>query len=102
VTTSYYADRINLLYVLQQHPDWTQPKLAQALGRSLAWVKKWLRRIRQARARGEPLAEVLQGYSCSRKHPPKATDPLVQERILAMRDQQAFGLHRTPGPEAIL
>jgi hypothetical protein len=47
MTTSYYADRINLLYVLQQHPDWTQPKLAQALGRSLAWVKKWLRRIRQ-------------------------------------------------------
>jgi len=66
MTTSSYADRINLLYVLQQHPDWTQPKLAQALGRSLGWRKKWRRRIRLARARGEPRAEVLQGYSCAR------------------------------------
>jgi len=102
MTTSYYADRINLLYELQQHPDWTQPELAQALKRSLSWVKKWVRRIRQARARGEPLAEVLQGSSCARKHPPKATDPLVQERILAMRDEPPEGLHRTPGPEALL
>jgi len=66
VTTSYDADRINLLSVVQQHPDWTQPQLAHALGRSLAWVKKWRRRIRLARARGEPRAEVLQGYSCAR------------------------------------
>ena len=102
MTTSYYAERINLLYVLQQHPDWTQPKLAQALGRSLGWVKKWLRRMRQARARGEPLAEVLRGSSCARKHPPQPTDPLVEERILAIRDEPPEGLHRTPGPEAIL
>jgi hypothetical protein len=40
MTTSYYADRISLLYVLQQHPDWTQPKLAQALGRSASLGKK--------------------------------------------------------------
>jgi len=102
MTTSYYADRINLLYLLQQHPDWTQPKLAQALGRSLAWVKKWRRRIGLARARGEPLAEVLAGYSCARKHSPRATDPLVQERILAIRDEPPEGLRRTPGPAAIL
>ena len=40
MTSSYYADRINLLYVLQQHPDWTQPELAQALGRSASLGEK--------------------------------------------------------------
>lgn len=83
-------------------PTGRSPGLPQALGRSLAWVKKWRRRIRQAQACGEPLAEVLQGGSCAHKHPSKAIDPLVVERILAIRDEPPEGLHRTPGPEAIL
>jgi transposase InsO family protein len=102
MTTSYYADRMNLSCLQRLHPDWTQPQLAQALGRSLGWVKKWLRRFREGRAKREPLAQVVQGHSRARKHPPQATHPLVQERILAMRDEPPEGLRRTPGPEAIL
>jgi len=102
MTTSYYADRVNLSCLQRLHPDWTQPQLAQALGRSLGWVKKWLRRFREGRAKREPLAQVMQGHSRARKHPPQATHPLVQERILAMRDEPPEGLRRTPGPEAIL
>lgn len=102
MTTSYYADRMNLSCLQRLHPDWTQPQLAQALGRSLGWVKKWLRRFREGRAKREPLAQVVQGHSRARKHPPQATHPLVQERILAIRDEPPEGLRRTPGPEAIL
>ena len=32
MTTSYYADRINLLYMLQQHPDWTQSRASPGPG----------------------------------------------------------------------
>lgn len=102
MTTSYYADRVNLSCLQRLHPDWTQPQLAQALGRSVSWVKKWLRRLRQARAQGQPLWQVLPGQSRARKHPPPATPALVEERILAIRDEPPEGLRRTPGPEAIL
>ncbi len=102
MTTSYYADRVNLSCLQRLHPDWTQPQLAQALGRSVSWVKKWLRRLRQARAQGQPLWQVLPGQSPARKHPPPTTHPLVEERILAIRDQPPEGLRRVPGPEAIL
>ena len=40
MTTSYYADRANVYRLFHLHPDWTQPQLAQATGRSLGWVKK--------------------------------------------------------------
>ncbi len=103
MTTSYYADRVNLLQVQQLHPDWTQPQVAAALGRSLGWVKKWQRRIRFARARGEPLSGVVQGHSRARKHPPLATPPLVEERILAIRDaplRSAGAARRAPKPSS--
>ena len=38
MTTSYYADRVNVYRLHQLHPDWTQPQLAQATGRSLGYA----------------------------------------------------------------
>lgn len=102
MTTSYYADRVNLYRLRQLHPDWTQRQFADTLGRSRDWVKKCFRRWREARASGEPLGQVLQGQSRARKHPPLATHPLVEQRILAIRDAPPEGLCRVPGPEAIL
>ncbi|HEY4387617.1 MAG TPA: hypothetical protein VGN34_24440 [Ktedonobacteraceae bacterium] len=40
MSTSYYADRINLYFLQQQHPNWTQEEYAQALHRSNNWVGK--------------------------------------------------------------
>lgn len=98
---SYYADRANLYRLHQQHPHWTQQHLAQALERSLKWVKKWLKRLREEMAAGVPLEQVLQGHLRARKTPPPRTHPVVVEQILAMRDQPPEGLRRVPGPEAI-
>jgi len=102
VTTSYYADRANLYCLEQLHPDWSHQQLADALERSRDWAKKWRKRLREEVAAGKPLQEVLQGHSRARRHPPEATDALVEERILAIRDEPPEGLRRTPGPEAIL
>ena len=44
----YIADRSLLLTLWLQHPEWTSPTLAQATGRSVAWVKKWKSRFRAA------------------------------------------------------
>lgn len=91
------ADRSLLLTLWLQHPDWTNPTLAQATGRSLAWVKKWKARFRTA---PDP-AEAIWGRS--RAHGPGTQwAPAVVERILQIRDEPPEQLHRTPGPCAIL
>jgi hypothetical protein len=42
------VERATLRWLAQQHPDWTQPELARYLSKSVDWVKKWLKRFRQA------------------------------------------------------
>jgi transposase InsO family protein len=101
MTLSYYAARANLSHLLQGHPDWSHAQFAAALGSSKAWVKKWLKRLREEQAAGVPLEQVLQGHSRARKHAPLRTHPLVVEQILALRDRPPEGLRRVPGQEAI-
>ena len=84
----WYADRCRLREAQHAHPDWSKRRLADELGRSLGWVKKWRRRLR-----GQPRA---------RQHPPPPLDPVVVERILAIRDAPPANLQRVPGPKAIL
>jgi hypothetical protein len=64
----YYSVRANLRYLMRLHPQWTQPRMAQALGMSVGWVKKWQKRLREAPAADE---QVLHGRSRARKHPPE-------------------------------
>jgi len=101
MSASYYAARANVSYLRQRHPNWSHADLAAALGYSVSWVEKWLKRIRCELAAGEQLDHILQGHSRARKTPPPATQPLVVEQVLAMRDQPPQGLRRVPGPEAI-
>ncbi len=95
----YYAARANLRRLLTQHPTWTRQQYAQAVGMSLGWVKKWLKRLREAPPDDEV---VLQGQSRARKHPPERISEVVVDHILQMRDQPPEHLGRTPGPKALL
>src|SRR5207302_2936963 len=98
---SYYAARANLYHLWHQHPQWDHATLAAALGSSKGWVKKWLKRFREAQAAGVPLADILPGHSRARKHPPIKTHALVVEQVLAIRDQPPEGLRRVPGQQPI-
>ena len=40
--------RARLRRLLQEQPNWSQRKLAQATRRSVSWVKKWRKRLSQA------------------------------------------------------
>lgn len=95
----WIADRAMLQRLLQLHPEWTQQELADWIGRSKGWVKKWVKRLREAPA-GD--SRVLLGKPLGRKTPYPQTDPLVEERVLAIRDAPPENLQRTPGPRAIL
>jgi hypothetical protein len=63
------TDRANLRLAVRDHPDWSVAELAQRLGRSATWVKKWRRRL-QAAPPGDEL--VLHSQSRARQHPPPA------------------------------
>lgn len=104
MTTSYYADRLNLYHLLHHHPDWSQKQLAQALGRSIGWVYKWQARFAElGSAPAEAtVQQTARGRSCARRHPPERIDARIEELILAIREQPPEGLRRTPGPKAIL
>ncbi len=94
------VQRASLRWLAQQYPTWTQQDLTTALGKSLAWVKKWLKRLRQA----EPTdVMVLHARSRARKTPPAsiASQTAVVQRILEIREAPPENLHRIPGPEAI-
>lgn len=95
----WLADRQHLRHLLQTRPDWTLQDLADATGRSLAWVKKWARRFRGTAPEDDT---VLPSRSRARKTPPPPLSPAVIARILESRDQPPQNLGRIPGPKAIL
>jgi hypothetical protein len=101
MTSSSYADRVNLYHLMQRHPDWPPSHFAQSLKRSVSWVKKWRRRLLDAPADPAALQLILQGKSHAPKHPPAHIEPAVEEALLAIRDQPPEGLRRTAGPKAI-
>jgi hypothetical protein len=95
------VQRASLRWLAQQHPSWTQQDLATALGKSLAWVKKWLKRLREA-APGDVM--VLHARSRERLTPPASitSQTAVVQRILEIGESPPENLHRVGGPEAIL
>jgi len=94
----WVADRRHLRTLLAARPEWTHQDLAAAIGRSLGWVKKWIKRLRNATPDDDT---VLQSQSRARKHPPPALSQPVIDRILAIRDEPPQILKRIPGPKAI-
>ncbi len=73
--------------------------MADEVGRSKSWVKKWIRRIRSAALEDQ---KVLYGHSRARKRPPPTVAAEVVSKILDIRDHPPSQLGRTPGPLTIL
>jgi hypothetical protein len=96
--TAWQADRSKLRTLKIKNPTWTLSQLAQACARSVAWVKKWLKRFKAAT---EAEIEVLKGLSRKRKTPYSKPNPVLVSRILAIRDHPPDNLCRIPGPKAI-
>ena len=95
----YHVDRARLRQLMRQHPDWKQGDFVQALGRSVGWVKKWRKRLREAAPDDEA---VLWGQSRARKQPIAPRAVKVIDRILEIRDAPPEDLKRVPGPKTIL
>jgi transposase InsO family protein len=91
-------DRIRLYQLKRDHPEWTQKKLANLLGRSLSWVKKWLRRFRAA---GKITLETFKSQSRAPHSHPREIVQAVRDAILDLRDQLHEKYGRVVGPRTI-
>ena len=94
----WQADRSMLRTLVRTQPLWTQRDYAQAIGRSVDWVKKWMKRLRAAPA--DDLA-VLRSQSRARTHPPPRLDQRVIDRLLEIRSAPPAPINRIPGPKTI-
>lgn len=63
----WIADRSLVRHLRQQQPQWTNQQLADVTGRSVAWVKKWKKRLAETPANDD---RSLYSRSRARQHPP--------------------------------
>jgi transposase len=96
----YIRDRVELWRLKKENPGWTKKQLSEKTGRSLSWVKKWLRRFRKQPPEEYP--EVFFSRSRAPHEPQKKVTGEICQRILDIRDNPPENLRRTPGPVAIL
>ena len=92
-------DRMRLFQVRRDHPDWKLPHLAQEVGRSLSWVKKWLKRFREA---GPPTLAMFKSRSRAPHQRSRQVVAAVRDAILSLRDELKAVYGRVVGPKTIL
>ena len=95
----WVVKRCQLRQMWLDHPEWSRQKMADEIGCSKSWVKKWLRRIRSVPLEDQ---QVMYGLSRAPKQPPPRFSPEIVNKILEIRDQPPRLLGRTPGPLTIL
>ena len=92
-------DRIRLYQLRCEHPDWKLKQLAQAVGRCLSWVKKWLKRFREA---PEDSLAMFRSLSRAPHRRPRQIEAAVRDVILGLRDDLKAIYGRVVGPKTIL
>ncbi len=95
----WMRDRALLRDLLEKTPHASPQELAQAIGRSVSWVKKWRQRLTEG-----DLHDPSVLCSCSRAHhaPYFRWDVRVTQKIVEMRFAPPENLKRVPGPRALL
>ena len=97
--SEWELDRIRLYQLSREHPDWRLRQLAQAVGRCLSWVKKWLKRFREA---PEPSLAMFRSLSRAPHSRPRQIGLAVRDVILSLRDDLKAIYGRVVGPKTIL
>jgi len=92
-------ERMKLFQLEREHPDWSSLRLAETIGHSPSWVKKWCKRFRQA----QPFSlATFQSQSRAPKTHAKQLADVVRDTILSLRDQLKTVYRRVVGAKTIL
>ena len=95
----WMRDRALLRDLLNQDAQTPAQELALATGRSVSWVKKWRKRLREGNFQDQ---ELLCSRSRAHHAPYFRWDLRVETGIVEMRLSPPEHLGRTPGPRALL
>ena len=90
---------MRLFRMRREHREWTLPRLSQALKRSLSWVKKWLKRFREA---DQSTLEMFKSRSRASLHRHRQIAKIVRDTILDLGDQLKEKYGRVIGAKTIL
>src|SRR5262245_29979163 len=96
--TEWRVARARLRDLLREHGQASHHELAQQLGYSVAWVRKWRARLAQAVPEDE---QVLLGQSHRPKHSPRRVSAEVEERIIELRVSLSEQYNRSVGARTI-
>ena len=91
-------DRMTLHRLRLTHPAWPTTQLAEVVGRSERWVRKWLRRLEAAT---EPHFGMYLSHSRAPKNRPRQTPAAVKDVICDLRETLSEVYHRPAGATLI-
>lgn len=95
----WIVDRARLRMLRQQHPEWKNSRLAEELGYSLSWVKKWRKRLAEVDPEDDTVLFSRSRAPCQHH---QWVGEEVERKILEIRDHPPASLGRVPGPVTIL
>jgi hypothetical protein len=91
-------DRMRLHRQMGEHPSWNAAQLAEAIGRSARWGRKWVTRLKSETS---PSFKMYQSQSCAPKRRPRQTEEPVKEAICTLRERLSAEYHRPAGARLI-
>lgn len=91
--------RMKLHDLIEQHPNWSNYRLSDELGKSESWIRKWRNRFREAE---QESFEMYQSQSCAPKTIWRETPLEVKKVVAQLRVELSEQYHRTAGPRLIL
>lgn len=97
--SKWIVDRARLRTLRRQHPNWKDNRLAEELGYSTSWVKKWRKRFAATAPEDEQVLFSRSRAPCRHR---KLVQEEVERKILEIRDHPPAKLGRVPGPVTIL
>ena len=91
-------DRMSLHRQMREHPSWSPAQLAEAVGRSARWGRKWVKRLRSEAA---PSFKMYWSQSRAPKRRPRQTEEPVKDAICTLRERLSEAYHRPAGARLI-
>jgi hypothetical protein len=96
--SEWVLERVKLYHLLQAEPEWSLRRYARELGHDLTWVRKWVKRIREA-------ASITLEVFRSRSRAPKTVHARIGEEarqlVSDLRQQLSERFHRRAGAKTI-
>lgn len=96
--TKLVYHRMKLRHLMKEHPDWTNKQLAEAIGLSVSWVRKWRPICKQEAAQ-------LKDFTSKSRAPKRVANKTSQEAIhyvINVHKELSKKYNRRIGPDLIV